>query len=161
MGFYEAHGSIYRTTPLYGCTRVTMVERATEGAGWQLAKLPRDTVVISADVAREAIGAELVDTPSVFGTEPEARSESGLDVRVNQLTAMIETTVAWMRSTAPGIDEELKWARYQSADYDLELDTRNAIGDGATLLGMLMSHRGDILARNEMRRLKQAEEDAR
>ncbi len=84
---------------------------------------------------------------------------SGLNARSAQLDSMIDTTVEWLRRTAVGTDTELVWARYQSSDYDYELDTREALRDAASLLSQMVKQRTMLAARAEMRWRKIAEED--
>ncbi|ONI89598.1 hypothetical protein ALI144C_04450 [Actinosynnema sp. ALI-1.44] len=160
MAFHLAHGTaVYRTTPLHGYSAIVMVERFV-GDRWELtAALPRDAEEIAAESAREMVGAA-ADEPSRFAAPPPDRSVAGgLDARLEQLDAMIEATVAWLRTSAVGTDGELEWAAYQSADYDYELDTRTALSDAAWLVSQMVKQRSTLAIRNEMRHRKRAEED--
>jgi hypothetical protein len=159
MGFHLAHGVVYRTTALHGCGEVALTERAV-GGRWELAARPRDAESITDDAARELLDADLADEPSVFGSAPADGSGGGLRERLTQLDSMIDTTVAWLRAAAVGRDTELRWASYQSTDYDYELDVRVAMTDAAGLLTQLLRHRSDLRARGQLRAEKRAEEDA-
>ncbi|OXM51068.1 hypothetical protein [Amycolatopsis alba] len=159
MTFHLAHGSVvYRTTALHGYSAIHLVERRLQ-AGWALVpELPHGAEEIAGETARELLG-EAVDEPSRFAVAPEERVAGGLDTRLDQLNSMIDTTVAWLRTSAVGTDTELQWARYQSSDYDYELDLREALSDAASLLSRMVKHRDTLAVRNEMRRLKIASED--
>ncbi|MBB5854018.1 hypothetical protein ACFQ05_11975 [Amycolatopsis umgeniensis] len=154
MAFHLAHGTVvYRTTTLHGYSAITMVERFT-GARWDLAaEVPRDAEELTDDAVREMLG-EAADEPSRFALAPETGAAGGLNARLAQLDSMIDTTVMWLRSTAVGTDAELAWARYQSSDYDYELDTREALRDTAALVSQMVKQRTLLAARAEMRRRK-------
>jgi len=157
MTFKLARDIVYRTTPPHGCTAIHLAERAV-GGKWELAgTVPREATEISADDARSRLGA-LADEESVFATEPADTSAGGLSTRTEQLDSMIETTVAWLRGAAAGSDAELSWARYQSWDYDYELDNRVAITQAADLLSRMVEHRGDLAARTELRARKNVDD---
>jgi hypothetical protein len=160
MVFHLAHGVVYRTTALYGCGDVVLTERAHDGR-WELAARPRDAEKITADAARELLGAELADEPSVYAERPADDSGGDIHARLVQLDSMIDTTVAWLRATAIGRDIEKEWADYQSSDYDYELDVRVAMTDAAELLVRMLRHRADIRRRGQMRAEKKAEEAGR
>ncbi|ALG10001.1 hypothetical protein [Kibdelosporangium phytohabitans] len=159
MAFHLAHGTVvYRTTPLHGYSAIEMVERFGKDH-WELtAALPRDTEEITAESARETVGAA-ADEPSRFAVPPEDAAPGGLYARVEQLDSMIEATMAWLRVSAVGTDTELEWASYQSADYDYELDMREALRDAASLLSQMVRHRNTLAIRNEIRDRKRDEED--
>ncbi|AUI62605.1 hypothetical protein [Amycolatopsis sp. BJA-103] len=159
MAFHLAHGTVvHRTTTLHGYSAIIMVERFT-GGRWQLAAgLPRDAEELTDDAVREMLG-EAADEPSPFALPPEDGVASGLNARSAQLDSMIDTTVEWLRRTAVGTDTELAWARYQSSDYDYELDTREALRDAASLLSQMVEQRTMLAARAEMRRRKREDED--
>lgn len=160
MAFHLAHGVVYRTTALHGCGEVVLTERAVRGR-WELAAHPRDAEAITADAAGELLGTELADAPSVFGERPADGSGGDLHARLAQLDSMIDTTVAWLRASAVGRDAELAWARYQTSDYDYELDVRVAMTDAVELLNRMLRHRTNLRARGEMRAEKEAEEAGR
>jgi hypothetical protein len=159
MAFHLAHGTVvYRTTTLHGYSAIVMVERYTRGR-WELsAELPRDAEEITDATAREKLG-EAVDEPSEFAKAPDEGDPGGLHARLAQLDSMIDTTVTWLRTSAVGTDTELAWARYQSSDYDYELDTQEALRDAASLVSQMVRHRDTLAARAEMRRRKREEED--
>ncbi|WP_037307519.1 hypothetical protein [Amycolatopsis orientalis] len=159
MAFHLAHGSVvHRATTLHGYSAIVMVERYV-GGRWELAaELPHDAEEITDDVAREKLG-EAADEPSRFAVPPETDVPGGLKARLDQLDSMIDATVAWLRAGAAGSDTELAWARYQSSDYDYELDTREALRDAAGLLSQMVKHRATLAARAEMRRRKRDSED--
>nr|WP_042187560.1 hypothetical protein [Kibdelosporangium sp. MJ126-NF4]CEL18188.1 hypothetical protein [Kibdelosporangium sp. MJ126-NF4]CTQ90582.1 hypothetical protein [Kibdelosporangium sp. MJ126-NF4] len=160
MAFHLAYGSVvHRTTTLHGYSEIVMVERFVKDR-WELtAELPRDAKEITAESAREMVGAA-ADEPSRFAVPPpEEGAAGGLNARLVQLDSMIEATVAWLRTSAVGTDIELEWASYQSADYDYELDMRQALSDAASLVSQMVKHRTTLAVRNEMRRRKRADED--
>jgi hypothetical protein len=150
MTFKLAHGVVYRLTPPYGCTVVSIAERAV-GGRWELAgSVPREATDLPAADARTRLGA-LADEESVFATEPETTSAGGLSGRVEQLDTMIDMTVTWLRAAAVGSDQELSWASYQSWDHDYEIDNRVAITHAAELLARMVEHRRDLLSRAALR----------
>ncbi|MEV6911126.1 hypothetical protein [Amycolatopsis sp. NPDC051071] len=159
MAFHLAYGTVvHRTTTLHGYSAIVLVERFVDGR-WELAaELPREAEEITREIARERLG-EAVDEPSRFAEAPDESGPGGLHTRLTQLDSMIGTTVAWLRTTAVGTDTELAWARYQSSDYDYELDTREALRDAASLVSQLVKHRNALAARTETRRRKSADED--
>jgi hypothetical protein len=160
MGFRLKHDVVYRTTTLYGYSGVGLTERAVDGA-WELAAgVPRDAALITADEARERLGAALADEPSRFGQPPPAGEPGGgIHVRTAQLDAMIAQTLAWVRAAAVGIDNELDWVSQGSWDHDYEMDKSAAVDDAVRLLHEMVDQRARIVARTEMRRSEHGRDD--